>query len=238
MKLKSILAACVAAVAFASCDDGGNEYHSTYFYPMTYEGIVTYADQTVDSTHVVSYDSWTLTNNCEWFDIYTSGIKAPLDVKIPAGYMGLNRLDIYLQPNNTGKVRGERISVVSAFEKIGTISQSIIQYPYLNISVPAVKSTSVDNETTYSFDLNINAKGMGSNNQKPIISFTVYADGAELSSDQTWIEPSKTENFTKYVTQTINLNVEENPTKADRTASLKLTSKGITTVINVTQSAI
>ena len=34
MKIKSLLAVVAASLAFTACvDDGGNEYHSTSFYP-------------------------------------------------------------------------------------------------------------------------------------------------------------------------------------------------------------
>lgn len=130
MKIKSLLALAAAAFAFTACvDDGGNEYHSTSFYPMTTSGIQCFADQTVDSVRVISYDSWSLTNTCSWMSISENGRPAPFTVTIPAGYSSSNRLDIQLQPNTTGRQRRDLISVVSSFGKIGTVSQTITRVP-------------------------------------------------------------------------------------------------------------
>ena len=81
MKIKSLLAVVAASLAFTACvDDGGNEYHSTSFYPMTSSGIQCFADQTVDSVRVISYDSWSLTNSCPWMEISENGRPAPLSL--------------------------------------------------------------------------------------------------------------------------------------------------------------
>ena len=67
MNIKTIATALLTACICYACDsDNDNEYHSTYFYPLSSNGIETYADQTVDSVRVISYDSWSLDNNCDW----------------------------------------------------------------------------------------------------------------------------------------------------------------------------
>ena len=43
---------------FAACDSGENEAHQTYFYPDRAGGLQLYADQTEDTLHIVSLDSW------------------------------------------------------------------------------------------------------------------------------------------------------------------------------------
>ena len=237
MKIKTLLAAAAVAFAFTSCDnDGGNEYHSTYFYPMTSNGSEVYADQTVDSVRVISYDSWSLKNTCDWYQVFSNGKEAPLSINIPAGYMSSDRLDFKIQPNTTGKVRKNPVEVVSSFHKIGTVSQMLTQYPYLNIKHPGIVYETEGNQSSYNFTLTLPASGLDMSNNKYFITFTVYADGATLSSDASWVSPDQTEGFKKYADQKVTLSVEKNQTNADRTATLTLTSNGISTPIIVKQA--
>ena len=49
--------------------------------------------------------------------------------------------------------------------------------------------------------------------------------------------PEKTTDFEQYAKQTVTLQIEKNETETPRTATLTLTSRGISNVITVTQSA-
>ena len=73
MKKIFFLAALVAAL-FTSCSESEYEFHQTYFTPQVVGGKVLYADQTTDSTRVISYDPWTALTAFEngtesWFTI-------------------------------------------------------------------------------------------------------------------------------------------------------------------------
>lgn len=237
MKLKSIiLAVATATLALTSCSEATNEYHSTQFYPVTTDGIVAYADQTVDSTRVISYDSWTLTNTTDWFDVsLQDGQKNNLSVTIPAGYVGSMRLDLRFQTNTTGKTRQSQLAVVSAYDKIGTVSTIVTQQPYLNISYPSpYKATSTDAMPTFSLNLT------SSKSSYPLtsyVTFTVYTADATLTSSADWITPEKTSGFTANVKEKINLTIQANTTGQTRTATLTLTSYGISTPITINQPA-
>lgn len=236
MKIRTLLIAAAAALALTSCSEATNEYHSTQFYPVTTDGIVAYADQTTDSTRVISYDSWTLNNTADWFDVsIQGGSKNNISVTIPAGYVASTRLDLTFQPNTTGKVRQSQLAAISAYDKIGTVSTPVTQHPYLNISYPApYKETS--SATTPTFSLNLSS----SKSAYPLTTyttFTVYSSDATLTSSADWITPEKTSGFTASVKQKINITVQANTTGQARTATLTLTSNGISSVITVNQPA-
>lgn len=236
MKLKLIFAAVAAVFALVSCESGGNEYHSTYFYPMD-SGIMTYADQTYDSVKVVSTDSWTLDNNSEWCTIRNNGQVAPFSVNIPAGYIAATRLDLALLPNNTGAIRSNTIEVQSSYAKIGKVMQTLVQMPFLNISSPTPMKQTVNENTQYTFTLTVPANGQAAGGKDPSISFTVYASGATLTtSDNSWLVPEQTSGFEKDKTQEVAVKVSANATGAERTGTLTLTSNGISTPITVKQA--
>lgn len=237
MKIKKILAATMAALALTSCSESDNEYYTTYFYPTTANGIETYADQTSDTTIVVSTNSWTLTNTCDWCKVSYDGNSSPISVNVPEGYMVGAKLDITLQPNTTGTTRTNILQVVSSYSKIGSISTYVVQYPYLNVTSPMPQSATEDNTTTYSFTLTVPASGTLADSSKPSISFTVYSNGATLtSSDETWLKPSQTSGFPSGTRQKTEIDLTKNETGETRTGTLTLTSNGISTPITVKQS--
>lgn len=235
MKIKLLLAALAAALAFTSCEDIKNEYHSTYF-ATSENAIVTYADQYVDSVHVVSYDTWSLENNTNWIKVYYKSQCNKIKVDVLPGYASVSRLDLTMEPNTTGKERQTILSAVSSYDKIGTVMMPLVQMPYLNITTPKVrKETNENKETEYKFKLELTQGGLTLDRTKPYMNFTVYGDGATLTSDQTWIKPARKADFPKFQTQKVELLVETNFTKKDRKANLTLMSNGIATTIEVTQ---
>jgi len=237
MRLKNIIAATVAACALTACSESDNEYYTTYFYPTTASGIETYADQTSDTTLVVSTDSWTLTNTCDWCKVTCDGKSSPISVTVPEGYMLATKLNLSLLPNTTGATRTNILQVTSSYEKIGTISTYVVQYPYLNVASPLPQLVTKDNTTTYSFTMTVPASGTLSDNSKPSIVFTVYSTDATLtSSDETWLKPAQTSGFKASAQQKVELEITKNETGAARTGTLTLTSNGVSSQITVKQS--
>lgn len=237
MKLKSLLLAGAAALLLTSCNDEENGYHSTFFYPVNQSGVITYADQDIDSTRVISYDDWTLSNTCEWFDVEHNGMKNEISVHVPAGYVSSNRLDLKLQPNATGKTRSCPLQVVSSFNKIGTVMQNVVQLPYINIIYPYIKTTTDANgETAYEFTLEVPAGGLLTNGKLPYIRCVVYDRQATLTSDADWVVPEITEPMLIRTPQDLKLIVAKNTTGAQREAMLTLTSNGISTPIKLVQA--
>lgn len=238
LSVASLAALCLSAFVLTACDDdNSNEYHATYFYPMSTYGIETYADQSVDSIRVISSDSWTLENSSEWCTVSSNGQQAPLSINIPQGYIASTRLDFKLQPNTTGKLRTNRIDVTSSYNKVGTISQLLVQYPHLHITHPDGVATGTGTEYAVTYSLSVPAEGVSPSGTKPYIKFIVYAEGATLRSSAGWIEPVLAAGFAKYEAQSVELNVQPNPATEPRTATLTLCSNGVETPITVTQLA-
>lgn len=236
-KIKTLLAGVAALFALAACDMGGNEYHTTSFYPPT-NGIITYADQTYDTIRVVSSDPWTLSSTADWCRITYNGKSTPLSVDVPAGSIVSARLEFNMRPNDTGEMRSLPLEVVSSYSKIGTITQTLVQTPFINVTSPSPKrDTDSNGKSTYSFTLTVPATGLMPGSKKPTIEFTPYSAGATISSDASWIMLDQTSGFTAAKSQTVTLTVTENPDATERTANLKITSNGVTTVVTVKQAA-
>ena len=235
-KFFSFLAAVCLTAAFTACDSGEYEYHSTGFYP-TSSGKEIFADQTIDSVRVVSYDSWSLTNDCPWMKISSNGQYAPLQVEVKPGTAVSTRLDLEITPNLTNEIRTDFIRVKSSFGKIGTVSKRITQYPYINIIQPDVNVIEKDGKKVYVFDKLVSYRGKESNDAKPTLTFIVYSATATLTSDQEWIQPVQTKDFKTSERVKVELDVQPNTTGKARFATLTLSSNGVSTPISVTQGA-
>ena len=216
---------CLALITatMTSCLNGENEYHEIYFYPQRPEGIVFYADQTTDTTTLVSYDSWTMTKEGEWFDA------SPNSQEIPVGSYGITRIGISTTPNTTGQNRSGRISINSYL----SISTPIYQAAWLNITSPRPKYTNTDTNGSFNslkarFELELLA-----NTTSTSVHFYTYGKSATLTSDAEWLKPQ----ISTYMTgaQRALINVEPNETSTARQAQLSLTSEGVTTIIYVKQ---
>lgn len=232
--IKTLFFAAAAALGLASCGDSVNEYHQTTFIPISNSGIVTYADQTLDSVRVLSYDSWTLNNTADWVDVKIGNLQTnQLTVNIKPGYYEVTRLDFHMQPNTTGKARQTLVQVVTAYSKIGTVTNYLTQLPYLNISTPRATK---DDKGNISFNVNFSA-AKPNETASTTLKFVVYSAGATLTSDSDWLTLSKTEDFAVGTTQLVELKAQPNSTNGKRSGKITLTSSGIQTVINVTQEA-
>ena len=216
---------CLALITatMTSCLNGENEYHEIYFYPQRPEGIVFYADQTTDTTTLVSYDSWTMTKEGEWFDA------SPNSQEIPAGSYGITRIGISTTPNTTGQNRSGRISINSYL----SISTPIYQASWLNIISPQPKYTNTDANGSFNslkarFELELLANATSTS-----VHFITYGKSATLTSDAEWLKPQ----ISTYMkgAQMALINVEPNETNTARQAQLSLTSEGVTTIIYVKQ---
>ena len=228
-KAFSLIALC--AGLFISCDESEYEVHQTYFNPTSPQGKTLYADQTVDSVRIISYDPWTAQTNFTgdaWFTI------TPTQCNFVQGENISNtRLDITATPNNSGKIRGGIIAVNSYYN----IGMSVYQMSWLNIHYPIGRLVTVDNkgnelqrEDQYCvFEGTVSDK----KNQFEII-FTTYNANATLSSDAEWLTFEKTDIETAG-DHTIIVTCEENPLNEVRTNNIYLTSNGITTPITISQ---
>lgn len=233
MKLRNLLLAAAAVLGLSACTESTNEYHSTYFYPITASGVETFADQQMDSVRVMSYDTWTLNNTTDWVDMKVGTTQTnQIKVEVPTGYFNLTRLDFVLKPNTTGKTRSTVVQVTSSFGKVGAIATRLIQYPFHNITTPAAKMTEDGTNATFTLDL------PQKNNRETATSslaFTVYTADAQLTSSADWLTVDKANGYTPSVKDLVKVTAEPNTTGEARKAQLTLTSGGVTTVINVNQ---
>lgn len=222
MKKLNFLLLCLTALLLSSCLESKFEMHQTYFSPQHPGGMKFYADQTLDSVRVNSYDSWEayLETPAEWMSI------TPTEFELQPGYFGSARMDISMEENNTGNNRQARIFVKSYH----TISMAIYQYAWLNIQYPTpiINGENFD-EQTVRFELAVGADPVNTS-----ITFFVYQNNAQLSSDSPWVVPETT-TFSKGQ-NTVKLNIEPNNSEEPRTAMLILTSGSISTPIYIKQN--
>lgn len=246
MKLKHILTSGLAAMALGfaltSCSDSKDEYHTIGF---SKQYVVAYADQTNDSIKLYSTDDWSFRlDAAEWLKATYKGQNAPFSEKVPAqGYTNstLPRIDLVCTPNTTGQERGGVLYATSSFAKLGSTVAQFIQLPYLNISTPSYEQATAGNKTYAMFRTYVESSGKTSSGVNPKVTFTVYADGATLTSTCDWISVlnknlSERPTYAKNELQQVELVVAENTSKEARRGKVLLTSNGVTDTITVVQA--
>lgn len=229
--LLSALMVCASGLTFQSCIED-NENHGTSIYNSlgTMAPTELFADQTLDSLHIVSYDSWTArTEGGDWFEI------SDKQCKVPAGYIVTQTMLIKTTPNTTGKLRVGSVVVQSDYSEYGPLSTSIYQCPWLNISAPVAQYEQVEDKATgekyvvAKFEAPINAA-----DNYALLACTVYAD-ATLTSDAEWLSVQNADQTLKPGNYGIKFVVTPNNNAEDRVAHVTLTSNGVSSVVTYTQ---
>lgn len=227
MKRISLYLLSAAALFAAGCSDNDVEVHQTFFYPQRPQGMIVYADQPSDTTRLFSLDSWTLRSSApEWFTC------TPDAFDVPPGYSSATLITANFQPNTTGEVRSGQIQVDN-FDKIG---MQVTQYSWLNVIMPAGAMLPTSNagadtqqNTEYQFEMRLKA-----NSADTIVVFRTYRPNATISSNAEWAQPDQT-SFAAARRDTVRIALQPNQTGADRTATLTLTSAGVSTPIRLVQ---
>ncbi len=217
-----------AALLFASCGDSEYEVHETYFYPQKPNGIRVYADQQQDTIRLYSIDAWTLTSTTpEWLTV------TPTSSIAINGSAGSTRLNLDMEKNATGQPRWGYIRV-QAYDQI---AMPVIQYSWLNVRQPDPQYYTVSEDlnnniedTRVRFDIQLKAQPVDT-----AIVFTVYQNDATLASSAEWVTISGTQFTTGQ--HRVKVFIAENEGTDKRNATLTLTSGGISTPINIEQSA-
>lgn len=254
--LAAVLCAATCVIATVSCDNNNSyELHQTNFDPIHADGIHVYADQTVDTTCVRSTDNWTFTaTEASWLKATNKKKElAPFSVTVPVGYIQRDSIYLDIEPNTTGKMRTGLLTATSVFEKIGAVQQFITQAPYLNITTPSCTTTGENETIKYTFTLPVISSdgqyhtkvsdGKDDVTSVPYITFTVYSSDATLTSSEEWLTAEKADNgdsdksltFSANKKHKVNLILSENKTGQQRSATLTLTSNGVSTPITVIQ---
>ena len=220
-----------------SCDlDSKNERHQTLFFPQSPKGRILFADQTLDTLRVFSYDSWKLTAvhkkpTTAWFSV------TPEKADIPAGYVGNHLISLRTDPNTTGAVRTGGLRLVTTFAEFGTLGMAVRQFHYLNIQRPIPSfPLGTDGKPGVNPVFAETIAGDASTNHH--IDFVLYDNnvaGHSLTSDAAWLTIGTITGELKPGKNVAKLNIEANPLTTPRTAKLTLTSAGVSNVIVITQ---
>ena len=244
-----------------SCDlDSKNERHQTLFFPQSPRGRILYAVQTLDTLRVFSYDSWRLTGvyeqpKTEWFSV------TPDKADIPANYVGNHRISIRTTPNTTATTRTGGLRLVTTFAEFGTLGMPVRQLSYLNILRPVATfplGTDGKPSTQPVFIETVAATASTDNH----IDFVLYDENTAahtLTSNAAWLTigtidgvpvvvyPGRIHLYQGYSAEEVidsglkagknvaKLNIEANLATTPRTATLTLTSAGVSNVITITQ---
>lgn len=226
----SALMACATVVALQSCM-GDNENHGTAIYNRYGQSQPSelYADQTLDSLFVMSYDSWSAIvkpgDGGNWLTA------SPTSCKVPAEYIITQTVLLQMTPNNTGKVRSAAFLVDSSYSEYGTLQTNVFQYPWLNITVPIpeYKKLASGDGVEAKFEATLSAKDTVAR-----MAFAVYSN-ATLTSDAEWLSIKSEDQNLQPGTHGMQFEVLPNNTKDVRVAHVTLTSNGVSNVVTYTQ---
>ncbi len=233
---KLLLATLLGVLSLTACESE-NEFHQTSF---DKSGIVMYADQVVDSVLLFYSDNWTATlADGSWVNLLsvTKNDQGTIVSSEKVGMLsGTSQKDALListpiyvtaEPNATGVMRYATLNV-SSHENASIM---ITQLPMLNVTYPYYRfkeGTEISSENLiYEDDL------VASSTEGKVIC-TIYREGATLTSDAAWCTPEISD--LSVGTNTIMLILEPNTTPLLRTATLTLTSGGVSMPITINQA--
>ena len=217
MKTSAFLPLAAAVMALAACSEATYENHMTMFYPQEPSGRTIYADQTVDSCGLESYDSWTAESSApDWLTL------SPASHDVPSGYVSTDWVYVHATPNTTGQYREGLLTVRGYHET----SLHVQQEAYLNVARPM--GTTTEGTSIPAFRLELKPEAAADS-----VIFTVYSDDVTLSSSEHWVTP-KDSSFTAGQ-HIVYLDFSPNLGPDVRRATLTLTSAGVTTPIELSQ---
>lgn len=233
--MKKILLAALAVISLAalqSCADEGNESHGTAVYNSNHTQYPTemFADQTLDSIIVVSYDSWQASlkdaASQEWLSL------SPVKCDVPPQYIWTQSIYLTTTPNTTGETRVATVTFETSYAELGNVMTTVYQYPWHNITAP--QGTIVEGEDGKEHFLFL--APLAADATYALLGCTVYAD-ATLTSDADWLMVQNEDTNLKPGAHGIKFVVDANTTSETRVAHVTLTSNGVSTVINYEQKA-
>lgn len=234
--MKKLLLPIISMLAIFTACDSENEFHQTSFNKTS---ITMYADQVKDSVILFYADDWTARlNDASWLSLLNvvkndnGEILSEDKVSTLSGIMErgamLMATPIYVtaEPNTSGKIRFTNLLISS--HEAGAIT--ITQLPLLNIAYPNYQFR----EGTEASSENVFYEGTYTDEAtEGIVVFTVYRNGATLTSDQDWVTPEADTFEAGY--HEVKLTLQPNTTGEKRTATLTLTSGGISVPITIIQ---
>lgn len=233
MKKLSAFLLPVAALCLMACSKSEYEVHQTYFYPQNVNGMLLYADQETDTIRLVSFDSWTAHSSVDWFAV------SPTELQIPANTGVARRLDITATPNTTGKNRIGQIQVDSYFSIGMYVRQTSwlnVQYPSGKVMASAPLEANQGTDTSFEDTQMAFSMALKADTTSAEIDFIVYKDGATLKSSDSWL--TAPESPYPAGRHKVKLGVEKNLSTEQRSATVTLSSNGVSTPISVVQGGV
>lgn len=212
MKRLLTTSAIITTVLLSACQSADYEQHQTGFYPITQEGKIWFADQTIDSIRLISLDNWTAHCMEDWITMTPTSGK---------GAYNTTRLDFSFSTNTTGKNRTNWI-VVNGYDDIRMRAE---QKFHLNIEHPTLN---VEENGNYKCEEKITAK----TTHFPIF-FTTYSDKATISCNDDWILMPDT--IFAAGKHDFKLPCLPNKLKQERSTTITITSAGINTKVKLIQ---
>ena len=218
--------ALISLTALQSCLNGGNENHGTIVYHRNGQNLTEmYADQTVDSLHIMSYDSWTAAvdggNAGQWFTISDS------KCTVPAYTIVTQSVIINTTPNTTSKARSGIIKIDTDYNEYGIITAGVVQYGWLNITTP-IPTYDKEKECV------VFASELRAEDNYALLACAVYAE-AKLTSDAVWLSVPNDVQTLAPGSHGVRFAVSPNNDKTERVAHVTLTSNGVSNVVTYKQ---
>lgn len=207
-----------AALLLAACDNKENSYEfAQIVYP---EGeSVLYADEGLDTLKFATTYDWTLSGVPGWMHISPDSMAGT----VPDGYYMVNRILISVDANQTDTLRSAIIYFNADGKSLGAY---YTQLHYLNISRPARQN--------YRFELQDTARQV-----RDSVVFTTYSNDWTLAfqgEQPTWIAFEEGEATSgRAGKHSVAYTLEPNTSTAERTAVLRLTSRGVSSDIRIRQ---
>ena len=214
-----VLAIAASALVTSCIEDEELGQYSAYFMPTRPTGIELYADQTRDSTTIVSTISWDITTQATTGeDGWLRFSPGKADV-VPNGQL-FQRVNITAEANTTGYIRESLMKVNLQTDRIDGIAMPVRQLGWMDITVPQPRFTTDDKATMQPiFESTLHSFPTRRSSDLCHI-FTM----ATLKSDAEWLVIPEELQSIRGGDRTLTFSVEPNHTGTERTAHVTLTS--------------
>lgn len=222
--MRKILLFALTAVLTTSCIEDA-EYHQIYVGGKNGSNFLVYADQTADTLYIQTYDSWRASYEATWLTL------SHKSEEITDGAFHTCIVPMTFQLNDTGVGRHAKVHIDSYY----VAQADVYQYPWLNVIKPAGVSPTGQSADFEKYHVTFQ-KELKANQTSTPVEFTLYQDGGTIYDDADWLTLSS-EEVGKAGTYRLVATLTPNTTGAARTATIRLTSAGITTPIIITQTA-
>lgn len=241
---------CGGLSLLSSCNKSENVLHQLSIQGRDVSMVTTlYADQAIDTLWVSSTDNWTA--NISWLPLASSTSKdsttststptsdhfftiTPTEAKVVQGWILVTPIAIRARIPAEQPLQQAVLHIVPATSEIGEVRRQINQVGWLNISAPIAASNSAATaQVMPNFSETLRADA-GSTRTV----FDLYSDDASsqsLTSDAEWLIVPDNAQHPKRGHNVVDLTFTKNTSATPRTAHLRLSSAGATTIVTYTQ---